>query len=141
MAKSPLSLVDVPARAAVHADPVPGQVRTVLAAVTTWPWSVVVNRGANARSAAAGDAVSASPATAVMRAHETLPTLDVRHSLPRCANRWDTLGCGGTSRCPRRGTERHVPPRQSARNVPKTGVIGTGVTLDRFSGAASGRIG
>src|SRR3954471_24190525 len=97
MAKSPLSLVDAPARAAVHADPVPGQVRTVLAAVTTWPWSVVVNRGANARSAAAGDAVTGSAGRAT-GAHRTPPTRDVRHSLPRCANRWTTRDVGNVPR-------------------------------------------
>src|SRR4029079_12980448 len=54
MSKSLLSAVAVvPFWAFWHAVPVPGHVRTVLPAVTTWPRSVVLKRGANVRSAKA----------------------------------------------------------------------------------------
>ena len=67
MSKSLLSVVVVPAWAFLHAVPVPWQVRTVLPAVTTWPRSVVLKRGAKVRSAEADGASAAATARAATR--------------------------------------------------------------------------
>src|SRR5215218_8045586 len=67
MSRSPFVVVDVPPWTARQVVPVPGHVRTVLPALSTWPRSVALKRGANVRSADAGGASAAHAAIATAR--------------------------------------------------------------------------
>src|SRR4051812_1463225 len=113
MSKSPLSSDDVPARAAAQPEALVGHVMTVLPAMTTWPRSVVVNRGANVRSAnaAPGTRMAATRSTAIATTHARIARAQHSLGVSAICRTIRRLGAAGGSPAEAR-TE-----RQPARNV------------------------
>src|SRR5215211_3823644 len=95
MSRSPFVVDEVPPWTLRQLVPVPGHVRTVLPAVSTWPRSVALKRGAKVRSAEAAGARATRPAIATIRAVSQRPA-------PRPLRRLEA----GTTRHPEPGTDR-----------------------------------
>jgi hypothetical protein len=92
MSKSLLSVVVVPAWAFLHVVPVPWQLRTVLPAVTTWPRSVVLKRGAKVRSAEADGASAAATASTPTTTPANRRAPSAEPPLQCCRERWTKSG-------------------------------------------------
>src|SRR4029079_2503994 len=129
MSKSLLSVVVVPAWALLHVVPVPWQLRTVLPAVTTWPRSVVLKRGAKVRSAEADGASTPATTSTPTRSPAIRRAPRAEPSLQCCRERWTNLVFCGPS--PRHATRRSGASPCQTPESPRVGGLSAWVGAPR----------